>query len=443
MSATARLTAGIALAILVVSAIGMAAQYYTAKRDLEQRQAALLQAEVDGFLALYDQRRVIAVRQAIEFRLIEVQGRNLLLSLRDRDGQQMAGNVPEWPESVVARPGAAPPQTMLEQGRRYLAQSRELRGGFTLLIARTTDSLDQALAAQLRASLLILGGIAVVSLIMGLVASRWVIRRVNRINSLADRVADGDLAARLPGPRAADEFGLLETHIHGMLDRIARLNRAQTQLGDMIAHELRTPLNRIQARIADLREEPDRVDALQSEIRDTIRIFDSLLDIARAEADEGQGAGLLPLDLSALTEEVAELYEPTAEEKDLSFNLRIDRNLRILGDRNLLAQLVSNLLDNAIKFCRAGDSIQVALRDETDRFALVVADTGPGVEGGASDWLTDRFARGATADVEGHGLGLALVRAVAVRHGAKVSFPETSEGFSVRVAWPLLPDQSG
>ncbi|MEM1162169.1 MAG: HAMP domain-containing sensor histidine kinase [Pseudomonadota bacterium] len=441
MTIAARLTIGISLAILVVSAIGMSMQYIATKRDLEARQATLLQAELDGFLALYDQRRIIAVRQAIEFRLIETSGRDLLLTLRDRNGAPLAGNILDWPGGITATPDPDPPQAMISGQRAYLAVARELRGGFRLLIAHSTESLEDALTAQARTSLMILIGIAIVSLVIGLFASRWVMRRVDRINELADRVAEGELAARLPGPRTGDEFGLLETHIHAMLDRIARLNNAQTQLGDMIAHELRTPLNRIQARLADLRDDPDGVDALQAEIRDTIRIFDSLLDIARAEADEGQGAGLLPVDLSALTEEIADLYLPSAEDKGLAFKVAADRHLRILGDRNLLAQLVSNLLDNAIKFCRPGDRITITLADESDRFFLTVADTGPGVMGGASERLMDRFIRASGTQASGHGLGLALVRAVAVRHGAKVSFPENRQGFTVRIAWPPLPDQ--
>ena len=121
--------------------------------------------------------------------------------------------------------------------------------------------------------------------------------RIGRVNALADRVAAGDLAARLPGPPTPDEFGLLETHVHAMLDRIAALNRATHRLSDSIAHELRTPLTRLSQKLARM----DGTDALRGDLQDAVRVFDALLDISRAEADQGHGGGLIPVDLSALT----------------------------------------------------------------------------------------------------------------------------------------------
>ena len=170
--------------------------------------------------------------------------------------------------------------------------------------------------------------------VIGSFAAKSVMTRITRLNSLADKVATGDLTARLPGPRSPAEFGLLETHVHAMLDRIENLNRATHRLSDTIAHELRTPLNRMTQKLTQIEGQPTLAADLKAEMRNAIRVFDSLLDISRAEADQGSGGGLLPVDLSAVAAEVWDLYEPLAEDKGLRCTLQTEANLHVLGDRN-------------------------------------------------------------------------------------------------------------
>jgi signal transduction histidine kinase len=270
-------------------------------------------------------------------------------------------------------------------------------------------------------------------------AGRSVLGRIERVNALADRVAAGELDARLPGPRSRDEFGLLETHVHAMLDRIQNLNRATHHLSDSIAHELRTPLNRMAQRLARLHAPAPEVEALRSEMRGTIRIFDSLLAISRAEADAGQGPGLVPVDLSAVAAEVWELYEPVAEDKGLVPEAAIDPGLAVLGDRTLIAQALSNLIENAVKYCAAGDRLRLTLRAAGERQVLTVEDSGPGLPDDVREAAFDRFTRGARdRELPGHGLGLALVRAIAARHGARLSLPPRERGLAIEIAFPRL-----
>jgi signal transduction histidine kinase len=168
-------------------------------------------------------------------------------------------------------------------------------------------------------------------------------------------------------------------------------------------------------------------------------MFDSLLDISRAEADAGTGGGLVPVDLSAVAREVWELYEPLAEDKGLDVQAMIAPGLQVLGDRNLIAQLLSNLLDNAIKYCAAGDLLTLKLSSDGDRHVMRVADTGPGLPEEMRGEAFERFVR-ADRDrgIRGHGLGLALVRAIAVRHGARLVMPEGEGGFALEIHWPRL-----
>ena len=431
-----------ALAVTLLSMAGMGLQYRLVEARMMAAQRNLLTADLGGFAALYDQRRIIALRQAIDYRAAAATGEEMLLLL-GRQGGVLAGTRQGWPEGLQAE-GAGftvePARTFTESGVRWLAAARELPGGFALLVARSLRPVDDTLAALRRGMLGLLAAIVVAGGGVGWLAARSVIGRIGRVNALADRVAEGALDARLPGVRSDDEFGLLETHVHAMLDRIQNLNRATHRLSDTIAHELRTPLNRMLLKLSKIEDQEEITAGLKAEMRQAIRMFDSLLDISRAEADQGSGGGLVPVDLSAVAQEVWELYEPVAEDKGMIAGAQVEPGLMVLGDRNLIAQMLSNLIDNAIKYCAAGDALTLSLVEVEGRYLMRVADTGPGLPEEIRGEAFERFVR-AERDrrTPGHGLGLALVRAIAARHGARLVLPATDKGFVLEIAWPKLP----
>jgi signal transduction histidine kinase len=442
--ATLRLAAVMALAVTLLSLLAMGLQYRLVETRLMDASRALLTADLNGFAALYEQRRIIALRQAIDYRAAAHTGGEMLL-LADRKGVVLAGTEAAWPAGLTKTGdgfSADGAEVFVSGGERWLAVARDLPGGFPMLVARSLAPVDATLASLRRG----MAGLGVALLaagaLVGWFAARIVMGRIGRINALADRVAAGDLSARLDGLRSHDEFGLLETHVHAMLDRIENLNRATHRLSDTIAHELRTPLNRMTQKLARIEGQDDLADDLKSEMRAAIRVFDSLLDISRAEADQGSGGGLVPVDLSLVAQEVWELYEPLAEDKGLRCCLTVDPDCRVLGDRNLIAQMLSNLLDNAIKYCAEGDELRLILQETPDRHLLTIADTGPGLPDAMKDQAFERFVR-ADRDkdrgIKGHGLGLALVRAIAARHGAKLGLPQVEKGFVLEIGWPKLP----
>lgn len=439
--ATLRLAALMALSVTLLSLAAMALQYQLVEARLMAAQQALLTADLDGLAALYDQRRIIALRQAIDDRATAATAGEMLL-LMDRNDQILAGTREDWPATLApAGEGfTSDNATIFREGQtRWLAVARELPGGFPLLVARSLQPVDDTLAALRRGMLGLLGALLVAGGLVGWLAARSVMTRINRINTLADQVAEGRLDARLPGPRSDDEFGLLETHVHAMLDRIENLNRATHRLSDTIAHELRTPLNRMLQKLSKIEGQDDLIADLKAEMRQAIRMFDSLLDISRAEADQGTGGGLVPVDLSAVAAEVWDLYDPLAEDKGLITEARVTPGLQVLGDRNLIAQVLSNLLDNAIKYCANGDRLTLTLTPEDDRILMRVSDTGPGLPEDLKPEAFDRFTRAERdRSTPGHGLGLALVRAIAARHGARLTLPPTDKGLTLEIRWPRL-----
>jgi signal transduction histidine kinase len=440
--ATLRLTAAMALAIAVLALLAMGLQYRLVETRMMESARALLTADLNGFAALYEQRRIIALRQAIEYRAAAQTGGEMLL-LQDRKGNALAGTEAAWPDGLTKSGdafGVEGAEIFDQEGQRWLAVARELPGGFPLLVARSLAPVDATLASLRRWMAALGAGLLLVGAAVGWLAARSVMGRIGRVNDLADRVATGELSARLPGPRSHDEFGLLETHVHAMLDRIENLNRATHRLSDTIAHELRTPLNRLMQKLTQIDGQPEIVAELRGEIHQAIKVFDSLLDISRAEADQG-GGGLVPVDLSAVALEMWELYEPLAEDKGLVCSATLPPGLHILGDRNLIAQMVANLLDNAIKYCGAGDTLTLTLTEGDHRHQMRLADTGPGLPEDLRGEAFERFTR-AERDIgrgiKGHGLGLALVRAIAARHGAKLEMPAGEKGFVLDIGWPKL-----
>jgi signal transduction histidine kinase len=441
--ASLRLTLAVAGGIILISLAAMVAQYRLTERSLTARQVELLDSDLASFAALYEQRRIPALRQGIEFRAGTDPAEAVYL-LQDKARQKLAGNIDLWPDPLPTEGDSFAPEGLRRFnviiGNRlqsYQGVARLLPGGFPLLVARGTGEVDATLAELRRLIWVVAGFMVLAALAAGWTVARLVLRRIGRLNGLADRVAAGDLAARLPGPRSADEFGALETHVHQMLDRIEALNRATHRLSDSIAHELRTPLNRIMQKLRGLHGQDQEIAAIESEMRQAVRIFDSLLDISSAEAQSGSAAGVVPVDLSRVAAEVYELYEPVGEEKGLTMTSAIAPGLWILGDRNLIAQLLSNLLDNAIKFTPEGQAVALTLAEAPDRHLLTVADTGPGLPDDIRGAAFERFTRaGRDRGVKGHGLGLALVQAIAARHGAKLHLVPVTQGFAVETAWP-------
>lgn len=440
-SASLRVMLLVASGIILLSLTAMGLQYRVTAQSLQARQAQLLQADLEAFAALYEQRRIVALREAIEFRVASTPPDRVIYLLMDR-GTKLAGNISDWPAGLTpmgALFSTEDAQGFTHDGAPYLGVARELPGGFPFLVARSqADTL--ATLAELRA---LIGWVAVALIALALAAgwgvSRAVLGRIGRLNALADEVAEGNLSARLPAPRGKDEFAVLQDHVHNMLDRIEALNRATHRLSDAIAHELRTPLNRIQQRLGALDTADDRADEIRAEIRSTIRIFDALLDISAAEAARGQRPGLVPVNLSELAEDVFDLYEPLADDAGLNAQIDITPDLWVLGEQSLLAQMLTNLLENAIKYCRVGDAVTLTLHEDGARHVLSVTDTGPGIPPDMREQMFDRFTRAERdRDRAGHGLGLALVQAIAARHGAKLVLPETAKGFAIQVSLPKL-----
>lgn len=270
---------------------------------------------------------------------------------------------------------------------------------------------------------------AVLAMILGLLSgwyvSRRFTRRVEHFNKLATDVRAGHLDRRAPRNYSEDELDLLAEHLNSMLDHIDRLMKAMRYAGDSIAHDLRSPLTRLRTRLESAASEikdPTSSDVLYSAAGDAaelLRTFDSVLRIARLETGERREL-LVSVDPKPILDDIAELYEPACDEAGLSFSADIASGARIMADRGLISQAVSNLVENAIKYTPVGGTIKLTLRrNKFGRTEISVQDDGPGIPDADRERVKDRFVRlDQSRTLPGSGLGLAMVDAIADLHRA-------------------------
>lgn len=373
-------------------------------------------------------------------------------------GEILAGNVAAIQPGVIDREGWTQRPFRYDRyneadgSRPHLAMGHVffLDNGLRVVIGRDLGDPDRFRALVRRAlmvALAIMGGGAVV---IWFFIGRNALKRIDRMSAASKKIMGGDLSERLPVTGSGDEFDRLSGSLNAMLDRIEKLNEGLRQVSDNIAHDLKTPLTRLRNKAADAlaeREGDDRRAALEGIIAESdqlIRTFNALLMISRVEAGS-IAAEMQEVDISAIAADSAELYEPVAEEAGLSLEAQIAPGLKVKGNRELIGQALTNLLDNAIKYAEGGEglpTIRVTLAREAGKTVLAVADNGPGVPADRRDDVTKRFVRlDESRSKPGTGLGLSLVAAVMELHGGRLELVATDEaaaspGLTARMVFP-------
>lgn len=378
-----------------------------------------------------------------------------LYVIADRDGNVVAGNVTEVPAALLKRSGLDPvtiPYKRLEgeqQNNLAMVQVLPLPNGLVMLVGRDISEIERIRAVIARAMVIGVGLLIVLALASWFFVSRRVLMRIDEVSATSLRIMAGDLSGRLEVTGAGDEFDRLAASLNAMLDRIEGLLTGLKEVSDNIAHDLKTPLTRMRTRVEAALAEPERSDgyraALEATIEDAdqlIRTFNALLMIARVEAGSPDGV-LAKIDLSRIVADVAELYEPVAEEAEVFLVLSLEEPLPMVGSRELVSQALGNLLDNAIKYVRSGEQppdparIAVAARREGDDIVVSVADNGPGIPVEDRERVLRRFVRlEKSRSQSGSGLGLALVDAVTKLHHGVISLDDAGPGLVVTLRFP-------
>jgi signal transduction histidine kinase len=315
-----------------------------------------------------------------------------------------------------------------------------------LLVGRDLGEPEQFQIIVRRALMLAFAIMGFGALMIWLFVGRRALKRIDSISDAGRRIMGGDLSGRLPVSGSGDEFDRLSTNLNVMLEKIANLNEGLKQVSDNIAHDLKTPLtrlrNRAEAALSDDAGPQERRAALESAIAESdqlIRTFNAILMISRLEA--GYSAEqTAAVDLAATVADVVELYEPAAEEVGVELASRGSASAIVSGNRELIGQALSNIVDNAIKYAAgSGPSprVEVYLEAAAGEIRLVVSDNGPGIPEEERSRATERFVRlERSRSRPGSGLGLSLAKAVMIFHGGRLELTGADPGLSVAMVFP-------
>lgn len=352
--------------------------------------------------------------------------------LVDSEGRKLAGDLSQWPRFSKDSPNAG--NIALPGNRPAYARAVKLSPELRLVAAQETGwNLVQL--RQIRASF-VAGGLFVVLAvgIGGYLTARRLAHRVKVINA-AFRDPDPErLAALNMGESSTDEIGELTRHASTTLARLGQLARSQRDATDQVAHEMRTPLMHLDNRLVRaIQAGPDaettrQLVAARAEIRHVVATLESLLDIAHSEAQRGDPHGLQDVDVSALAANIADLYTASAEETGHVLRLEAEHGVIMRGDEIQLSRLITNLLDNAFKYVPSGGTIRLIVKNGP---LIAVADNGPGIRPEFHERIFERFGRGDDGIASGRrgaGLGLALARAIALRHGMELRLAPSVAG---------------
>jgi signal transduction histidine kinase len=369
--------------------------------------------------------------------------------LQDAAGRELAGNltVPDRRQGFIELPIPAgehqeddPPDE--GSGRTLLALGRILPDGRYLVVGQDRQGIREAKEAIVTAFGWGLGVTLLLAAVGGALASAGFLRRVDAINRTTRGIIQGNLADRVPTRGTGDELDRLAANLNEMLDRTQSLMGALRRVSSDIAHDLRTPLTRLRQRLEAARanartaeEAGAAIDRAIGDVDELLMIFSALLRIAQIESGSRR-AGFAPLDLSAVFRKIADAYAPVAEDQGQSLTSSIGAQAPYRGDRQLLEQMLANLVENALRHTPRGSTISLSLHDTPDGLLGSVADTGPGIPVDARAKVFQPFYRLETSrSTPGSGLGLALVAAIADLHRIRVELSSNEPGLKVSLGF--------
>jgi len=358
-------------------------------------------------------------------------------------GQRVVGNLTAVPSAT--RPlGQVVTDEVVREGKRATGRLivQQLPDGGYLYVGRDlseqrsiSDLVIKALLAGAGASLLVLAAGA-------LLFRHQIEKRIGHIRRTAQRIEAGDLTQRIP-VSSDDEFGRLSIDINRMLDRIGHLMDGVRHVSNAIAHDLRTPLGRIRSRLDEAVRREATVASLSEAagaaiegIDALILVFEKLLQIAEAESGV-RARSFEAVDLNGIAKDMVELYDATAEQRQVSLKPAGGGAVLAQVDRNLVASAVASLIDNAIKYTGPGTTVEVGAYAQPQSVAIVVRDNGPGIPAEERPRVTERFYRlDHSRNLPGNGLGLSIVSAIATLHGGALQLEDAAPGLLARIVLP-------
>jgi len=407
-----------------------------------------IEAEIIGLAEQYQRQGLNGLISVIRERVARDPNGKAVYLFTARDFIKLAGNISKWPEDGEVQDGWLNFTLNDELGwptegtRPARARVFIVPGGLRLLVGRDVNEFMAVKQLVERAINFGMGITFALAMFGGIMMSRSTAKRVELINQTSQKIMKGNLSLRIPDRGTNDDFDQLARNLNEMLDKIVQLMDGIRHISDNIAHDLRTPLTRLRNQLENtlisVERDQDRqlVSNAVAECDQLLATFNALLRIARLEVGS-KVSNFLEFNLSELVQDAGELYEALAEDKQQVLLIKIERDVSIVGDRDLLFQTLCNLIDNAIKYTPEGGTLVLSLDSMSNEVHLKVSDSGIGIPESERDKVFQRFYRVAKSrSLPGNGLGLSLVLAVMDLHHSRVELSDNHPGLSVELIFP-------
>jgi signal transduction histidine kinase len=370
--------------------------------------------------------------------------------LADPSFRRVAGNLPAWPPPMQGAAGrvsfAAPDRLLTALERPELRASIEtLPDDFHLLVGRNVGDLNQFMGRIHLALGLVILLVFIIAAVASVAVTSRTVGRIEAINATTHAIMQSGLGKRVPLHGTRDEWDHLADNLNTMLDRIEALVAEVKQVTDNVAHDLRTPLARVRGRLEkasidprDSRADQAVINESMADIDDVLRMFSSVTRISQVETTD-RTAAFCKVDLVEIAGRVVELFDAAAEIKHVELTLTGDPSSIVTGDRDLLFDVLANLVDNAIKHGREDGVVIVRIDHKDSGAVLAVSDDGPGIPPDEFEHVFKRFYRlERSRCTPGNGLGLSLVAAVTRLHGARIALYDNKPGLEVELEFPFI-----
>ncbi|MGN8000069.1 ATP-binding protein [Sphingomonas sp. 22176] len=416
----------------------LATSYFFTAQELMARSDQILSARAKSLLASSP----TALPDRVRAEIVNATPGLNYFALLGQDGEPVVGDIDLPAPPRIGAPYSVPAAPGIHGPLRILAV--HTAAGETIVMGRDISPI-QDLRIRLLQILLVsgLGGTALV-VAAAMLLSLGPLRRVRDLERASRIIAAGGLHHRMPVAGRRDELDQFAATVNLMLDEVAHVVAQVKSATDAIAHDLRTPLTRVRATLYRMRQDTPLSEAARDVTERAIEDLDAVVDrfaallrIAELEAS-GRRAGMASVDLQTLLAELAELYDPLAEERGVVLTTELEARPHVTADPELLFEAVGNVLDNAIKFTRS--HVTLRLVEGEDGPIIEVVDDGPGIPPEEREAVLRRFHRASgAAGIEGTGLGLAVVNAILHLHGFTLTFEDAMPGLIARIELPTYP----
>ncbi len=421
-----RYAIGVTVLVITCIMLVLASFYFQSYQSLENQAKQQLRAnrevlsafpeQLETLQTIYQDKRIIKLNEPLP-KLWQNRLQNEIIKLTDNDVQAL-----QWQKLNV------PSGTLVT-----------VANGHILLTTQINH--HDFLHLLLKSLIYLFIAIFLIMLIYSFIISSRMARRIAQIDTTAKEIMHGNRQKRIPvRPEKRDEYTQLSITLNQMLDRMDMLVKDLRQVNNNIAHDLKTPLNRLRSRLEIALLHPnsdnDYPEILASSIEDIdelLNIFNTLLLIGNLESDS-RDYQLKNQNASELLQNLGELYQVIAEEKQHQFHIEITDNVFLLINSTLFSQAISNLLDNAIKYTPNGGKITFTLKTEQNMAIIVIIDNGIGIPPKDREKVFERFTRlDQSRQLPGTGLGMALVKSILKIHHASIYLHDNQPGLRVEI----------